>query len=102
MVFLSGNFLIATSSLPGLTRQFIFMKKMDARVRPAPDNLRRLRPRLRRPPQALERLGHAEHAEIVEAAADDLHADRKAAFAEAAVDRGGRIFRHVPGHGIAD
>jgi hypothetical protein len=51
---------------------------------------------------SLERLRYAEHAEVVEAAADDLNADRKAAFAEAAVDRGGRIFRHVPRHGVAD
>src|SRR6202023_1782828 len=33
---------------------------------------RRRRPRLLRSPQALERLRHPEHAEIVEAAADDL------------------------------
>src|SRR4051794_13402150 len=38
------------------------------------------RPRLLRAAQGLERLGHAEHAEIVETPADDLHADRKALF----------------------
>src|ERR1700720_1010759 len=64
--------------------------------------LRRHRPRLLRPAQALERLGHAEHADIVEAAPDNLHADRKTAFTEAAIDRGRRIFRHVPGHSVAD
>ena len=30
--------LIVTSSLPGLTRQSILLKKMDARVRPAHDD----------------------------------------------------------------
>src|SRR5437899_12060626 len=63
---------------------------------------RRARPRPLRTAQALERLRHAEHAEIVEAAADDLHADRKSAVAKAAVDRHGGIFRHVPRHSVAD
>ena len=35
-------------------------------------------PRLLRAAQAFERLRHAEHAEVVKATADDLHADRKA------------------------
>src|SRR5258708_1700094 len=63
---------------------------------------RRALPRPWRTAQALERLGNAEHAEIVEAAADDLHADRKSARAKAAVDRNGGIFRHVPRHSVAD
>src|SRR5258708_15011479 len=63
---------------------------------------RRHRPRSLRPAQGLERLRHSEYAEIVEAAADDLHADRKTAGVKAAVDRHGWIFRHVPRHGVAD
>src|SRR5882757_5785650 len=63
---------------------------------------RRRRPRPLRAAQALERLRHSEHTEIVEAAADNLHADRKTAGAKAAVDRGRRIFRHVPRHGVSD
>src|SRR3979490_1774289 len=65
-------------------------------------NWRRHRPRPLRAAQALERLRHSEHAEIVEAAADDLHADRKTAATNAAMYRDGRIFRHVPRHGVAD
>jgi len=38
---------------------------------------RHLRPRPLRAAQGLKRLGHAEYADVVEAAADDLHADRK-------------------------
>jgi hypothetical protein len=38
---------------------------------------RRAGPRLLRPAQALKSLGHAKHADIVKAAADDLHADGK-------------------------
>src|SRR6202451_4785207 len=64
--------------------------------------LRRRRPRLLRPAQALERLRHREHAEIVEAAADDLDADRKTLGAKTAIDRDSRIFRHVPRHCIGD
>src|ERR1700680_4506256 len=62
----------------------------------------RARPRPLRAPQGFERLRHSKYAEIVEAAADDLHADRKSTFAEAAVDRHRRIFRHVPRHRVAD
>src|ERR1700751_1229117 len=63
---------------------------------------RRTRPRSLRLPQAFERFGHSEHADVVETAADDLHADRKARRVVATIDRQGRIFRHVPGNGIAD
>src|SRR6202049_1732332 len=76
--------------------------RMTIRVRYAVLTLRRPRPRPLPATQALERLRHAEHAEIVEAAADDLDADRKAPGAEAAIDRGGRVFRHVPRHGVGD
>src|SRR5258705_5610890 len=55
--------------------------------------LRRARPRPLRTAHGLERLRHGQHAEIVEAAADDLDADRKTACAKAAIDRSGRIFR---------
>src|SRR5258708_11606253 len=64
--------------------------------------LRRRRPRPLRTAQAFERLGHAEHAEVVEAAAHDLHADRETLLVVAAIDRGGRVLRHVPRHGVAD
>src|ERR1700746_1828336 len=64
--------------------------------------LRRVRPRFLRAAQALERLGHCQHAEIVEAAADDLHADREALGVIAAIDRHGGIFGHVPWHRVAD
>src|SRR4051812_30327705 len=64
--------------------------------------LRRRRPRLLRPAQSLECLRDPQHADVVEAAADDLHADRKTFCVVAAVDRGRRILRHVPGHGVAD
>src|SRR5215475_10552054 len=59
-------------------------------------------PRLLRAAQSLEGLGHGEHAEIVEAAADNLYADREAVGVVAAVDRHGRVLRHVPRHGVAD
>src|SRR5258705_12483599 len=62
---------------------------------------RRTRPRPLRTAQALERLRHAEHAEIVEAAAADLHADRKSPRANAPVDRPGWIFRQFPRNGVA-
>src|SRR4051812_41109858 len=55
--------LVATQR-PGMTKRELF--------------LRRHRPRLLRAAQAIERLGHAEYAEIVKTAADDLNADRKA------------------------
>src|SRR5215471_14359541 len=64
--------------------------------------LRRARPRPLRTAQAFESLTEREHADVVEAAADDLHADRKAVLVIAAVDGEGRIFRHVPRHGVAD
>src|SRR5690242_11342618 len=63
---------------------------------------RRAWPGLLRPAQALERLPHGEHAEVVEAAADDLDADREAVGIIAAIDRQRRILRHVPRHGIGD
>src|SRR5215813_14854886 len=64
--------------------------------------LRRRGPRLLRAAQAFKRLGHGEHADVVEAAADDLHADREAVIVVSAIDRHGRVLRHVPGHGEAD
>src|SRR6185312_8175738 len=67
-----------------------------------PSLLRRRRPRPLRAAQALERLGHAEQAEIVEAAADNLHADRKTLFVITAIDGDGRVLCHIPWHGIAD
>src|SRR5258707_15745008 len=76
--------------------------RMTAGKRGAILLLRRDRPRLLRAAQALERLGHAEHAEIVKALSDDLHADRKALFVVAAIDRGGRVLRHVPRHRVGD
>src|SRR4051794_28553799 len=60
--------------------------------------LRRRGPRPLRAAQAFERLGHAEHTEIVETAADDLYADRKALRVVTAIDRDRRIFRHIPRH----
>src|ERR1700732_4794537 len=60
------------------------------------------RPRPLRVSQAFERLGHAEHADVVEAAPDDLYADRKALRVITPVDRDGRVFGHVPRHGVAD
>ena len=51
---------------------------------------RRARPGLLCAAQALERLGHAEHADIVEAAADDLRADGKAVGVEAACEVTGK------------
>ena len=39
---------------------------------------------------------------LLEAAADDLDADRKALLVIAAVDRQRRILRHIPRHGKAD
>src|SRR5690348_8395882 len=63
---------------------------------------RRRRPRPLRAAQALERLGHAEHADVVEAAADDLDADGKTLNIEAAVDGDGGVLRHIPRYGIAD
>src|SRR2546430_17640566 len=84
------------------------MKEWMAGTSPAmtgfiePSFCRRAGPWPLRAAQAFERLRHAKHAVIVEAAADDLHADRKSAFAKAAIDRHGRIFRHVPRHGVAD
>src|SRR5712675_3128051 len=76
--------------------------RMTVRTRLAVLTFRRARPRSLRTAQTLESLCHAEYANVVEAAADDLHADRKSARAKAAVDRDGGIFRHVPGHGITD
>src|SRR3954469_16792379 len=79
-----------------------------ARVEPALDGRgatlfrRRDRPRLLRAAQAFERLGHAEHAEIVEAAADDLHADRETFAVVTAIERDRGIFGHIPRHGKAD
>src|SRR5215470_8808402 len=64
--------------------------------------LRRRRPRLLRAAQAFEGLGHCQHAAVVEAAADDLHADRETRRVISAIDRDGRILRHVPGHGVSD
>src|SRR5215468_710490 len=64
--------------------------------------LRRAWPRSLRIAQAFEGLTEREHADVVEAAADDLHADRKAVLVIGAVDGEGRIFRHVPRHGVAD
>src|SRR6478752_5250726 len=62
------------------------------RVKPGHDGamslcVRRRGPRPLRAAQAFEGLGHAEHAEIVEAAADDLHADRETLGVVAAIDR---------------
>src|SRR5262245_316326 len=64
--------------------------------------LRRLGPRRLLTAQALERLSHRQHAKVVEAASDDLHADRKAVLIVAAIDRERRVFRHVPRHRVAD
>src|SRR5215469_16547897 len=60
------------------------------------------RPRPLRATQALERLRHRQHAEVVKAAADDLHANRKALGVVATIDRYRRILGHIPRHGVAD
>src|SRR6185295_19982133 len=67
------------------------------RVKPGHDGamslfLWRRGPRPLRAAQAFEGLGHAEHAEVVEAAANDLHADRKALGVVTAIDRDRRVF----------
>src|SRR5580692_699754 len=63
----------------------------------------RLGPRPRRAgAHRLEGGSDAQHAEIVEAAADNLHADRQALVAIAAIDRERRLLRHVEGDGEAD
>src|SRR5947208_6586329 len=64
--------------------------------------LRRRGPWPLRAAQAFERLGHAEHAEIVETAADDLHADRETLGVVTAIERDRGIFGHIPRHGKAD
>src|SRR5579872_3541972 len=64
--------------------------------------IRHARPRPLRAPQAFKRLAHAEHTEIVEAAADNLHADRKARCVVSAIDQIGGIFRHVPWNRVSD
>src|ERR671921_386428 len=63
---------------------------------------RRSRPRPLRSSQGLKRLRHSEHAEVVEAAADDLYSDWKALLVIATIDRDGGVFRHVPRNGIGD
>src|SRR5215470_8889656 len=85
----------------------ILRQDVDGRAFATPE---RLRPRRRdigeRSDAVLRtaRPGHddGEHAEIVEAAADNLYADREAVGVVAAVDRHGRVLRHVPRHGVAD
>src|SRR3954471_1920455 len=52
--------------------------------------------------QTFEGLGKSEHADIVEAAADDLQADWKALGIVAGIDRDRRVLRHVPRHGVSD
>ena len=64
---------------------------------------RRLRPGARcAQAHRLEGRGNAQHAEIVEAAADDLQADRQALVAVPAIDRRRRLLRHVEGDRAAD
>src|SRR5580704_2400417 len=50
----------------------------------------------------LEGGSDAQHAEIVEAAADNLHADRQALVTIAAIDRHDRLLRHVEGDSETD
>src|ERR1700760_3958060 len=102
MGFLPAFFL--GSSWPGLTRPSILLRRWMRGSSPRMTIedverlllLRRARPWLLRAAQAFKRLGHREHAEIVKAAADDLHADRESLRVITAVDRHGRILRHVP------
>src|SRR5215831_15973971 len=63
---------------------------------------RRTRPWPLRAAQAFKSLRQRENAVIVEAAADDLDADRETGLVIAAVDRHRGIFRHVPCHGVGD
>src|SRR5215813_5030147 len=72
-------------------------RRVDAPLLP-----RRRRPGPLRAAEALERLGHCEHADVVEAAADDLHADGKALCVVSAIDGDGGVFRHIPWYGVAD
>src|SRR4051794_15846808 len=100
-LFVSDFLSSKLSSCPGLSRASTSFRPqkqvVDGRVKPGHDGvrsrsfLRRLRPRLLRPAQSLERLGHAEYAEIIEALPDDLHADRKTLPVIAAIDRSGRV-----------
>src|SRR5580704_13827792 len=69
-------------------------KDVDARHKAGHDRdvgklFRRTWPGPLRATQGFERFCHAEHPEIVETTADDLHADRKALRVIAAVDRDG-------------
>ena len=59
---------------------------------------RRLRPVRDRAARGLPGLGELEHAVIVVAAADDLHADRQAGCRERGVDRNRRLLGEIPRH----
>src|ERR1043165_2467874 len=61
----------------------------------------RLRP-ADRPARALPGLGELEHAVIVEAPPDDLHAHRQARAGECRIDRYRWLLGEIPRHGEAD
>src|SRR3954471_22482352 len=89
----SGPRLAAFRSVTGLPSASVDMVDGFGRwLRPGPLRLAHL----------LERTRHLQHAEVVEAPARDLQPDRQARVRVAAVDRGGRLLRHVEGHGEAD
>src|SRR5437868_228814 len=63
---------------------------------------RRLWPRPLRAAHGLEGPRHSQHADVVEAAADNLHADRETRLVITAIDRERGVFRHIPRHRVAD
>ena len=68
-----------------------------------PDRLvGRLRPIRDRAARGFPCLGKIQHAMIVEAAADDLHADRQAGLRERRIDRDRRLLGEIPRHREAD
>ena len=97
---------------PGRRHRALGARPQPARRRPArcarsdPSrgifDARRQRPGPLRAAQGLPGAAQAQHAEIVEALADDLQADRQALAGVARVHRSGGLLRHVEGDRVAD
>ena len=99
----SSRFVIAGLESECMSVARVF--RMDARVKlPRYDEIlsRRLRPVRDRPARGFPGLRELQHAEIVEAAADDLQADRQPGCRVAGIDRHGRLLGHVGRHREAD
>src|SRR5262249_3360754 len=95
----------APKAAPGASRAAMRKGRTMANAttgHPAPRSFWRLRPCPLWAPGRLEPACQPQDAEIVEAAAGNLQADRLALTGIAAVDRSGRLLAHVVGHGEGD